>query len=199
MNKWQKIKFFERYFELSNQHYLNYNTYLSQLLKEERSKNQTNKIIQFVGSDPEKMEDLMSLFFHEEWRYNQWAAWPLGYIGCNQPQLIQPYHQKMINALRNPSHDSVARNILRIYGEIAIPEDIEGELYEICFNYLLDLKQTIAIRVFSMTVLGEISHKYPELQEELISVIEEFLPHGSAGFKSRAKKVLIKLKKNRPS
>lgn len=167
---------------------------IKKLLEEDRSKNQTNNIIQYVGSDEKRMEALMFFFFHEEWRYNQWSAWPIGYIGVKYPWMMTPYHDRLLDSLKNPTHDAVARNILRIYGEIEIPEDIEGDIYETCFNYLLDLKQSIAIRVFSMTVLGRISHKYPELQDELISVIEEFMPHGSAGFKARGRRILKQLK-----
>ncbi|MBT8189310.1 MAG: hypothetical protein HKN67_06770 [Saprospiraceae bacterium] len=168
---------------------------IQQYLNQDQSKNGKNAVVSYVGSDQKRFAELMSYFFHEEWRYNQKAAWPLGYIGVEYPELIEPYHESLIEALKNPSHDAVARNVLRIYEHIEIPEELEGILYELCFNYLLDTKQSIAIRVFSMTVLGRIAHRYPELVPELISVIEEFLPHGSAGFKSRGKKVLKRLRR----
>ena len=155
-----------------------------------QSKNKTNKIIEFVGNDPHKFEALMHYFFHDEWRWNQWAAWPLGYIGRTHPELIQPYLNKFIECLKNPSHDAVARNILRILEDIDIPDDLTGPIFDISFSMLMDPKKPIALRVFSMTVLFKIAEPYPELLAELKAAIEEFLPHGSAGFKSRGGKTL---------
>ena len=68
-----------------------------------------------------------------------------------------------------------------------------GEAADICFGYLVDHKETIAVRVFAMTVLGNICRREPDLGIELRLVIEEELPYASAGFKSRAKKILAEL------
>ena len=142
------------------------------------------------------MKALMALFFHEEWCYNQWASWPLGYIGSNQPELIQPYLQKMVSNLDHAGHNAVVRTTLKIFGDIDIPEELEGQLFDKCFNYLSNPKYAIAIRVFSMTVLYRIVQNHPDLKPELIAEIEEHMPHGSAGFKSRGRKTLKLLKKD---
>ena len=46
-----------------------------------------------------------------------------------------------------------------------------------------------------MQVLYNVCQKEPDLANELKIVIEEFLPHGTAGFKSRGGKILKKLNK----
>ena len=46
-----------------------------------------------------------------------------------------------------------------------------------------------------MTVLGNLAKQYPEIKAELKLLIEYQLLHQSAGFKSRAKKVLKDLDK----
>lgn len=169
---------------------MKYGPEIENFLVGNQSKQQTNNIIDFVGNEPMKMKALMAYFFHKEWRFNQWASWPLGFIGRNHPELLKPYHSMMIEALKNPSHDAVARNILRVYEYIEIPDNIEGELFELGFGFLIDPKYPIAFRCFSMTVCYKISLKYPELQDELVAEIETHLPHGSPGFKSRGKKIL---------
>jgi hypothetical protein len=55
----------------------------------------------------------------------------------------------------------------------------------------------IAIKVFSMTVLFNISKNVPEFRDELAIIIEDQMPYGSAGFKSRGKKTLKGLSKLR--
>jgi hypothetical protein len=58
----------------------------------------------------------------------------------------------------------------------------------------MDPKEAIAIRCSSMSILEKICNRIPELQPELRLILEEQLEHGSAGFKSRAKRVLSRLK-----
>lgn len=174
-------------------------SHIKGLLEEERSKIQTNKIIEFVGSDVERMKALMSFFLDRkwEWRYNQWAAWPVGFIGRKQPELIYPYFDEMIAMMDNPTHDAVIRNIIRILEVIEIPENYEGGIYDRCFKFLNDPNQTIAVRCFSMKVVFNISQKYPELQDELEASIKLHLPYGSAGFKSRGNRFLNILQKKK--
>ncbi len=149
-----------------------------------------NEIISYVGSSQPRMAALMDFFFHEKWRYGQRAAWPIGHIGSKQPQLIAPYLSKMVHELDNAQHDAVVRNTIRIFADIAIPEELEGPLYDKCMAYVLDLKQPIAVRCFSLTVLKKIAKPYPELQEELLAVVHEYMPHGSAGFKVRCRRII---------
>ncbi|GHN02752.1 hypothetical protein WSM22_42410 [Cytophagales bacterium WSM2-2] len=58
----------------------------------------------------------------------------------------------------------------------------------------MDKKEPVAVRVFSMTVLGNLAVKVPELRNELIPLIEDQMPYVSAGFVSRGRKVLKQLK-----
>jgi hypothetical protein len=58
--------------------------------------------------------------------------------------------------------------------------------------------QSIAIKVFAMTVCYNITKNIPELKTELQITIEDLLQkhhNGSMGINSRAKKILAKLKK----
>lgn len=65
----------------------------------------------------------------------------------------------------------------------------------ICFAYLESPAEALAIKVFSMTVLGNLAKLYPEIIPELKLLIEDQLPYQTAGFKSRGKKVLKVLEK----
>jgi len=162
------------------------------LLESEQSKNQTNLIVNYVGNDKNKMKALMSLFLDSkwEWRYNQWAAWPVGYIGRKYPSLILPYFNELINVMDNPRHDAVLRNTVRILEDIEVPEKYEGEIYDRCFAFLNDVSKPIAVRCFSMTVVFKMTQKYPDLKNELLASIKLHLPYASAGFKSRGGKIL---------
>ena len=63
---------------------------------------------------------------------------------------------------------------------------------DICFQYLQSPKEAVAIKAFSLTVLGKLANKYPEIIPEIKLLIEEQLPQQTAAFKSRAKAFMKK-------
>jgi len=166
-----------------------------ELLAERQSKEIVRQIIEEVKNNPSRMEELMACFFDKDLRLCQRAAWPVGFIADHDPNLIIPYLEKMLINLENPNHDAVVRNTFRSLQYMDIPEDIEGLAFEKAFEFLLNPQNAIAVRVFAMTVCGNIARKYPELKHELVPVIEEQYPYGSAGFKGRANKILKSLQK----
>lgn len=166
-------------------------------IKEElvsNSREQALRIAHYVGGDPARFHELMEIFLSRNRREAQLAAMAAGICFENHPDLVYPYMASLVDALENPVHDAVARCILRTFQFVRIPGPLCGCVWDICFRYLSSAIQPTAIRVFAMTVLSNICMDYPELKSELQSLIEDCFPYGSAGFQSRAKKVLKKLK-----
>jgi len=164
-----------------------------EILKE-HSKKQTMKIVKYIGTDQKRFDELLRLFLADEYRVTQRAAWALSYCAIEHPELIQKHLKKIILNLEKPVHVAVKRNTLRFIQFVQIPRTLQGRAAEICFRFLNDLKEPIAIRVFAMSVLANICQVHPELSNELRLSIEAQLPYGSAGVHSRAKKVLKSLK-----
>jgi len=127
----------------------------------------------------------------------QRASWIVSTVAENNPEMVIPYLPLLIEQIKQPKHDAVKRNVLRLLQFIEIPTDFHEDLMTICFDTLSHAKEPIAIRVFAMTVLEKITQNIPELQNELALILEDQLPFGSAGFQSRAKKILKRIKKNR--
>ena len=162
----------------------------------EHSRSQAIKIAEYIGGDRAKFENLLTIFLNDEYRVVQRSAWVLVFCVKKYPFLIRPHLEALIKNLKKPKiHNAVKRNTVRVLEDVDIPEDLLGITAEICFDFLMDIKEPIAVRVFSMTILYNICVKEPELAHELKAIIEEHLPHGSAGFKSRGKKVLKGLEK----
>src|SRR5690606_24726523 len=96
------------------------------------------------------------------------AAWSVSYCAEKFPELITPYVRQMVDYLKTEKiHDSIKRNILRTLQNIDIPVAREEDLLELCFGYLMDKKEGVAIRVFSMQILANLAKKYPEIKNEL--------------------------------
>ncbi|HNP18221.1 MAG TPA: hypothetical protein PKL31_07310 [Fulvivirga sp.] len=161
-------------------------------LLREHSKVQALKITAYIGNDPKKFDQLMALFFDKEYRVTQRAAWVVSHCGKNHPELINPYIDKMVKNLKKEVHVAVVRNTLRLLQDFEIPKHLWGITADICFN-IMGSNAPIAVKVFGMTVLANICEKEPDLKNELRLIIEDQLPYGSAGFKSRANKILKRL------
>lgn len=166
-----------------------------QLLKE-HSKENTAEIVAFIQSQPKTVEDLMDIFFNETYRLIQRSAWVVGDLGRSNPEWIRPYIPKMITNLKRPElHVAVRRNTMRYLQEVEVEEDYWGDLLDIALKLLSKNDETIAVKVFSMTVAFNIIKHIPELKNELRIIIEDQLPYGTAGFISRGQKTISDLNK----
>jgi len=168
---------------------------VDEILKE-HSKKQKDKIVSYVGNDRKRFAQLVDVFLQGPYRVTQRAAWSLSNCIEKYPDLLKPHFKKILGQLSNDNiHDSVKRNILRTLQFVRVPKAHQGVITNLCFGFLADTKEPIAIRVFAMTVLANIAKEVPELKNELIPLIEDQLPYASAGFLSRGGKVLKQLKK----
>lgn len=160
-----------------------------EILKE-HSKRQTTKVVNYVGNRPARFKVLVKTFLAGPYRVTQRAAWPLSYCVQEHPNLIKPHLKSILKMLdKKDAHVAVKRNIMRLLQDIEIPKSLYGALIDKCFA-LMDPTETIAVRVFSMSVLAEIAKREPDLKKELSIVIEDQLPFASAAYVSRARKVL---------
>lgn len=161
-----------------------------QLLKV-NSKANCKVILKWVGTNPDRYKELIDLFLENEYRISQRAAMVVGDLHRVYPFMIIPYLPRVVKNLRNASiTDAVKRNSVRILQEIDVPDDLQGDVLDICFTWLADPKMPVAVRAFSMTVCWNICQKIPELMPELRMTIEDWIDQGTPGFKSRGNKIL---------
>ena len=165
-----------------------------QILKE-HTKNNCEKIIRWVGNDSAKFNELFNLFLNDEYRVTQRAAWPLSYCVINHPELMKNNFEKLIRNLKK-SHlpNSIKRNTVRLLQAIDIPEKHDGAIMEICFRYVESPAELVAVKAFSLTILGKLAKKYPEIIPEIKMLVEGQISHQTAAFKARSKRVLKELK-----
>jgi hypothetical protein len=160
-------------------------------LQKEHSKNQTIKIADYVGVNKARFKDLVDIYLAGPYRITQRAAWPISLCVERHPELILPHLGLILKHAADPGvHDAVKRNTVRLLQFIEIPRRYWGPVADLCFGYLKDRKQAIAIRVFSMTVLVKLVSKEPDLRLELKLLIEDELPYASPAFRSRASRTL---------
>jgi len=164
-------------------------------LQKEHSKAQTIKIADYVGFNKAHFKKLVEVYLAGPYRITQRAAWPLSLCIERHPELILPHLTQILNHAARPNvHDAVKRNTVRLLQFIEIPPRYFGKVADLCFGFLKDRKEAIAIRVFSMTVLNNLSAKEPDLRKELVFLIEDELPCASPAFRARARRTLKQIK-----
>ena len=162
----------------------------SEILKE-HSKQHSVKIANWIGADAKRFAQLMQLFLSAEYRVVQRSAWIVSLCAEKHPSLIQPWLSKMVRrAGEKDVHDAVRRNVVRVLQFVEIPRKLQGPVVNLCFNFLQSIAAPVAVKVFSMTVLANIARFEPDLKHEVKLAVEQMLPYGSAGFRSRGTKIL---------
>lgn len=166
---------------------------LREEILKEHSKVQCNKIVAWVGDYQCRFDALFNLFLNDENRVTQRAAWPISYCVTLHPQFIKKQFKPLIkNLYKAGIHNAIKRNTVRILQEIDIPKRYQGEVMNLCFEYVASPTEAVAVKAFSLTVLAKMAKLYPEIIPEIKLLIEDQLPNQTAAFISRAKH-LIKL------
>jgi len=168
---------------------------LKEAILKEHSKNQTMKIVRWVGSDKKRFSELMMLYLTGENIIKQRASWPFSYSAVANPKLVKPHLKKLMENLKNTDlHDGIKRNTLLILQETDIPEDLQGLAAEICFSCISSAKESIAAKCYAITTATKICKPHPKLARELRMIIEAMLPYtATAGIKVRAKRAFKEL------
>jgi len=160
----------------------------------EHSKKQTNKIVQWVGASQERFNQLFDLFLNDEYRVVQRAAWAVCFCVMDHPELIRKNFSKLVKYLQQPGlHVAVKRNSVRLLQYVEIPVKYQGYVMDICFRYLEDPAEAVAVKAFALTVLAKLAQQYPEIIPEIKLLINDQMAHQSAAFRVRARMFLTKV------
>lgn len=168
---------------------------LREAILAEHSKANTQKIVQWIGNDPEKIQKLIDILFKDEYRVVQRVAWVLSDVAKIHPGAVQKYVPLLTEKLKDTdAHIAVKRHIYRMFEFLELPDTIHGDLMNDCFESLMNPGEALAVRAFAMGILARLVKTYPDIGNELRLIIEDALQHeAAASFKSRAKKILKQL------
>ncbi|NBP70278.1 MAG: hypothetical protein EBR30_16840 [Cytophagia bacterium] len=167
---------------------------LEKALSAPYSQTAVRKIADYVGKDPQRFKFLIDQLLSQEKSKISLAAGGMSICVERHPLLLKAYVKKLTQAAaKNTATDSLKRNVLRALQFVRLSSVDQGIVADFCFQVLTNRKEAIAIRVFAMTVLGNIALEHPDLKQELALLLESEMPLGSPGYVSRAKKVLKQL------
>jgi len=154
------------------------------------------QVSEYACTSAKNFKALMQCFLSNDYRLSQRAAWSVSWATKRKPGMIKPHIKSLVEQLeRDDVHDAVIRNSVRVLQEIEIPEDLHGTVMNACFKLIEKPTTPVAIKAFSLTTLFNLSKIYPEIKQELQTIIEDRMDNEPAAFKSRGKKILKVLSK----
>ncbi len=164
---------------------------IREAIEAEHSIRQTNAIVDYIGTDAARFNELVEIFLGNEYRPTQRAAWPLTYCAQLHPELVKPHLANLIDQLeRTDVHDAVIRNVARMLKFVEIPQQLKGRVIDICFRLVDDPQVPVAARVHAMTAIVDLAGDQPELIRELGMVVDKHADSTTIAFRKRAEIVL---------
>jgi hypothetical protein len=169
------------------------NEQLTDLLMVETSRRNTDLVADIIFSKPELFDELVSIYLRNEEPVSRRAVWVVDTVAEKIPGLLEPYLESIAEALPDFEHDGLKRVSLRMLARSPLPGKYIAGLMNICFDWLVAPKESVAVKVYAMEILYRISQVEPELKKELADSIEWRIAEGTPGFKNRGLKTLKKL------
>lgn len=166
---------------------------LREMLMTEMSRRNTDVVADFIVNKLELFPILVDLYLLNEEPISRRAAWVVDTIDEQVPGIILPHFTRMVEQFDHFNHDGLKRSTLRMLNRHEFPEEVEGILIKKCFDWLLDARESVSVKVYSMDILYRLSNKETDIKKELMDTIEWRMDEGTAGFKSHAKKILRQL------
>jgi hypothetical protein len=146
-----------------------------------------------VGDSVKKFNQLLELALHAgdpvAWR----AAWVLDSSDEQNPGLASGSLSMMVRSLPSLDSRGTLRCLLRLLSRYEIAEDDQGPLIDLCFGYMTSELYPVAVKVHAMQIIYNHVLIYPELKEELVTVIRDQEEHNTVGFRARGEKIIKKL------
>lgn len=154
-----------------------------------------------VYDEPSLFSIFIDLALKDEKQYAERASRVICICSHSYPELFKPHCSRVISALKKLRSEGAMRNFLKTLAEVPVKLTRKDKsiLLNQCFDYLVSNDYPVAVQVFSMQILYNLSGEIPEIGEELYRILGEKMPDASAGYRSRARRIMLQIKRNRLS
>ena len=153
------------------------------------------------------LRDLIDITFHPDKNIAFRAAWILENLFLQNPVSYLEDMDYLISHIKDVGNPSCKRHYAKIVMHITSPKAplaIQQKLHDIdlepvaeqFFDWIIDPKVLIAVKVFAAEALFNTRQRYPWIKEELAEQIRFLMRDGTAAMQSRGKKLLTGLSQN---
>jgi len=150
------------------------------------------------------LRDLIDVTFHTDKNIAFRAAWILENLFLQKPESYPDDMDYLISRIPDVKNESCKRHYAKIAMHLTNPKTpllIREKLKEIdlepvveqLFDWMIDPKMRIAVKVFAAQALFNLRERYPLIKEELAEQIQFLMRDGTAAIQSRGRKLLLQL------
>lgn len=149
----------------------------------------------FVLKHPKMLSTFIEFAFTETPQYSMRAANVIEHCDNYNPLIIKPYLKNIVTKLPTLKIDGVKRCFLKLCSDkdFSTNENLQIILLNTCFDWLNNKNEGIAVKVYSIIILYNISNYIPDIKQELVASIEYILPEASPAIQVVGKRYLKKL------
>jgi hypothetical protein len=153
-------------------------------------------LVHDIDKSEKKFSEMINLAFQDKYPLSMRAARVVALCCEKNRYLLEPYLILIIDSLEKFRVNGVRREFMKLIVEWPnkLNDNSIGKITELAFNWLVDTKQPIAVRYYSIEVLIKVADIYPEIAIELMEILNGLIENGSSGLKAKSKKVLMYLK-----
>lgn len=156
--------------------------------------NAIHEIYNEVIDNPLLLNELFMLIYHENLTVAWRTAWILEKIQLQRPALFLSKTEELIEALPYFKHQGSRRSVLKILENTDFSE-IPVTLINLCFDWLLSPKETIAVRALCIKILQKVCRQEPDFVPELRLCLSELSAEKSSGMRASIRNALRMLEK----
>jgi len=152
-----------------------------------------DEIVGYLQKNPEQFDLTFNLALENEYPQSWRAAWVVNHCIEKNDRRIQPFISTIMEVL-NQKQDGHQRELLKILENATIPEDLEGELFDLCVTIWGSVEKSPSVRIVAFRTIVQIVSKYPELKNEIDFLTQDhYLDSLSAGIRNSCQKQINKL------
>lgn len=122
--------------------------------------------------------------------------WLLTQIGHISPEKLRP-ELPYLFAVCETIDASYLPSFATFWSVVGVPEEQEGRAVDVLFDVIRNPKTTVTIKSRALSALAKLITKYPELQNEWRSCLEEQQHLHSATYQKRVRKWLMESEMNK--
>jgi len=167
-------------------------------------KTKVEKLTAILDKQQFALRDLVDLTFHKDSNIAFRAAWILENLFLKKPETYIDELEYLVSRIKDINYPGSKRHYAKIMTHITAkkaPAPIKQKLETIglepvvekLFDWLIDPKVLVAVKVFASEALFNLRIRYPWIDEELKEQVKFLMRDGSAAMQTRGKKLLSKL------
>ena len=153
--------------------------------------------LNYLQSNLDGLQALIEMIITEkEYPYPEYASWILTHFVKIENSSVKPFQKELIDFILSPSsNQTLLRNVVNVLVQLKIDEYKESELLDRLMEFVKNGENKVALQVYSIQLFVQYIKKYPELKDELSSLVDLYTEGRTSAYHASVRDFHKKVKK----